>query len=964
MIKLYLNTIEQGDRLDILSRFEELLKLKKSETMLVELQQLLALSKQEQDRPLTMKIFMYIVETYRYIRKHDEAIALLEKAVTDEYFTDKDEHLKILDELIRILLRTENFMKLKSVLYTRERFLTNEHQKVMQKFYYAVCHEGLKENKIAIDYLMSIKDNISNSNLVSKYLKLSMLNLKEHQLNKAKDYYGAAVKFDHKKKNPIFYLAESDILYYEGDFINALATYQEYFIKSKNKNRYLDRYILINIKLNHLDEAWRFYLEYLPTMNNLISINYRVVFYEAAIVLAKELGNTLEVEKLHDLIQEIEPKAPVLNQFDHVYRLLSLSFADKKYAKERDILFDLFKALDSLYKFQKLLFIKKVDDNIQFYHYSKGLLLEKSPKITEYSNTIIEDILTSEPVNNLYTYDDIIGYSKSMYKTVETAYVFANGIKREDSFNYFVVYTSEREQFDFQQKLVLLAHQIIRKELNDYDFHKNQYRVYHNYLNLFNQEKIGFIKIEKEIIHLLNDHAKTVLGIDMDYIHFEEFQSLLEKKVFIDEFLYTDQLTVRLKLNQGSKPVIFSISKDEFTIYATVKDMESKGEKKYLNQFVNSPNEIQMVEDLQASSGKTVLLFHITNYLKFFKDYNYNRYQDLLHKFMSELKALSKHHFNELYLESFHLQYLVINSIDKRVITRIIDSILKTFDEFVLRVSITQLTQGFQYEQLIKLRYLNSLTTKDNPYIFDNKNFRYNVELAKTILINVNSLIQSKIVPLEYQVVANWQTNKIEYLKVDVSSNAMLGEKNSLIRVLKANDLETEWNTVVVNSLVKELKKTNYLGRVMIDVSYKTLSDIKGLKKLVKKLQSYYSSLEYIVLLIDIDDITKLSDVIDNIQYLKEQHIDLCGQNFLHKLHLEHIELFQHMKQLILNKSDLNQPNLKKFLQIFADFNIEYICNHGKESITKTILNDFDIQCIYGDKYPKYDTVSALINHK
>lgn len=948
--------------MDIISRFEALKKGKKSEELLVELNQLLALSKQEQDRSLTMQIVLYIVETYQYIRKHDDAIALLEAEASDEYFKEKDEHLTIIDELVRILLRTENFMKLKSVLYTRERFLTNDHQKVMQKFYYAVCHEGLKENKAAIDYLLSIRDNISNSNLVSKYLKLSMLHLKEHQLEKAKNYYSMAVKFDHKKKNPIFYLAESDILHYEGDYINALAMYQEYFIKSKNKNRYLDRYILINIKLNRLDEAWRFYQEFLPTMSNLISINYRVVFYEAAIVLAKELGNTLEVEKLNDLIQELEPKAPVLNQFDHVYRLLSLSFADKKYGKERDILFDLFKALDSLYKFQKLLFIKKVDDTIQLFHYSKGLLLEKNPKITEYSNTLIEEILMTEPVNNLYTYDDMIGYTKSMFKTVETAYVFANGIKREDSFNYFVVYTSEREQFDFQQKLVLLAHQIIKKELNDFDFHKNQYRVYHNYLNLFNQEKIGFIKIEKGIIHLLNDHAKTVLSIDSDYIHFEEFQAYLVKKVFIDEFLYTNQLPVSLKLNQGTKDVVFSISKDEFTIYATVKEVEKTKEQAYRNQFVPVLNEEQMLEDLQSSSNKTVILFHITNYLKYFKDYNYSRYQELLVQFMKELKLLSKQHFNQVYLESFHLQYLVINSIDKRVITRIIESIIKTFDEFDLRVSVAQINQGFPFDQLIKLRYLNSLTTRENPYIFDNKNFRYNVELAKTILINVNSLLQTKIVPLEYQIVADWQTNQIEFVKINVSNKAMLGETQSLTRVLKANNLESEWNAVVINSLVKELKKNNYLGRIMVDISYTTLLDSKLLRKLVKKLQTNYSSLDYIVFNIDMDDITKLDDVKENIQYLKDLHIDLCGNNFIHKLHIEHMELFDYVSYLILNQSDLHRPNLKRFLELFKDSNIEYILNHGKETLTKTMLTEFDIRCVYGEKYPKYENVTAIVN--
>ncbi len=947
--------------MDILTQFEELKKQKKSEIVVSGLKRLLTLSKEGEDRSLTMDILLYLSETLRIMRAHDESIELLEQAISDEYFTEKDHQLAIIDELVRTLLRVENFIKLKSILYTRERLLTNDHQKIMQKFYYAVCLEGLKENKTAIDYLLSIKDNISNSNLVSKYLKLSMLHLKEHLIEKAKEYYQIAVKFDHKRKNPIFDLAESDILYYEGDYINSLVMYQEYFIKSKNKNRYLDRYILINIKLNRLDEAWRFYQEYLPTMNNLISINYRVVFYEAAQILAKELGNTLEYEKLQDLIQDLEPKSPVLNQFDHVYRLLSLSFVDKKYTKERDILLDLFKALDSLYPFQKLLYIQKSDDYLRFYHFSKGLLLEKNPKVTDYSGTIIETILATDPVNDLYTYDDIIPYSKSMYKTVETSYIFVNGLKKEDRFDYFVVFTKEKENFDFQQKLVLLAYQILKKELIDFDNHQKQYQIYSNYQTLFTQEKIGVIKIEKGIIHLLNDYAKSILCIDNDYISFEEFQGHLVHKVFIDEFLYTETLRVSLKTETGSKDIEFSITKDEFTIYATVKDAINVSKKGLINSFANLPSEVQMLEDLKSISNSTIFLFHITNYLSYFKDYNYSRYQLLLNEFVEELKLLAKNHFNKFYLESFHLGYLVINSIDKRVITRIMEQSIKRFDKFALQISVTQVANGMNYDHLIKLRYLNSLTTKEKPTRFDNKNFRYNLELAKTILINVNTLILAKYVPLEYQVVADWSTNQIEYLYVDISSKAMLGEKSSLTRVLKANDLETEWNLVIIQSLAKNLKNINYVGKLLVDISYKTLMDIKVVKRIVKRLQSIPLALTQIVFSIDVRDITAIEDIKESLMYLQEQQIGLCGIHFLGSLQLEQLHLFEYFTLLVLEKSDIQRTNLMKFLKILDDFEITYILNHKKESILKSNLTDFHIRYIYGDKYPKYENITQAM---
>ncbi|XMB72370.1 hypothetical protein RJI07_00340 [Mycoplasmatota bacterium WC30] len=945
--------------MDNQSKFEELKKLKKNENTIADLNVLLSLVKKEKDSVLTMQILMYLTECYKYLRQHDMAISFLETEVNDEFFNQKDDRLKVIDELVRILLRTEDFIKLKAVLFTRERYLTNEHQKVMQKFYYAVCHEGLKENKLAIDYLISIKDNISNSNLVSKYLKLSMLFLKESHIEKAKEYYRLAVKFDHKTSNPIFHLAESDILYFEGDYLEALAKYQEYFIKSKNKRRYLDRYILINIKLNRLDEAWRFYQEFLPVMKTLVSRNYRIVFYTAAKTLAKELNNTTELDKLDYLIQELEPSKPMLNQFDNVYRLLSLSFKSKRYLKERDIIFDIFTGIQSLYKFQKLLFIRKTEESISFLHLSKNLLLEKNPKSTEYSQTLIQEIVNTKPINDLYMYDDLLKYSKGIYKTVDTAYVFVNGIKRENSFDYFVVYSAENENFDFQQKLVLLANEILKKHLFDFDLNIKQFRLFNNYKNLFNQENIGLVKIEKNIMHFLNEHAKNILGIDDEYLAFEDFQSYLEEKVFIDEFLYTDKLILNVKHKEEVRKIEFSIIRDELIIFAIVKEYHEDSENTVINQFLGIPNEIQLLEDNTQCESKTIVLFNITNYLHFFKDYNYARYQELLKLIIARIKELSKHHFENVYLESFNLIYLTLKSTDKRVVNRIVDGIYKDKTDFDIRTSIIQINQCFSYDKLIQLRYLNSLTNSDSKYIHDNKNFRYNLELAKTILININKLITKKDVPLNYQAIGNWRTNDVEFLNVEISEKAMLGETNSLTRVLKAANLEAEWDTLVSNSLVKDIKESNQKAKFFVNLSYKTYSDIKLLKKIIKKIENIGYSLNNYVFGMNLQNEINVEDIIPAINLLQEKQIQLFGYSFISKINLNNYDIFKYFNYLILDIKELEIKNLDKFLEILSAFNIVYVLNHHQATLKKSDLERFNITYVTGIKFPKYESVTT-----
>ncbi len=941
-------------------KFEELKQQKKTEDLIENLHTVLSISKKDKDYQLSLDILQYLVETLRYLRFHDKAINLLESEINSDYYNRKDDILKVIDELVRTLLRTEDFIKLKSVLFMRERFLTTKHQKVMQKFYLAVCNEGLKEYKQAIDTLLSIKDDISNSNLVSKYLKLSMLHLKEEDFIKAKEYYFKAVKFDPKKKNPIFYLTESDILYCEGDYQNALTLYQEYFIKSKNKRRYLDRFILINIKLNRLDEAWKFYQEYLSVVKGLVSRNYRLVFYEASLKLADKLKNEFEKDKLNYLIQELEPAKPVLNQFDNVYRLLTLVFKQKRYLKARDVILDMFKAIDSLYQFQKLLFVRKNEAGISFYHYTKGLLLEKTPKSTDYSGTILETVLNTTPVSDLYTFDDLVSYSKEMYKNAESCYLFVNGIKRENEFDYFVVYSKDLDQFDFQQKLVLIATEILKKQLLDFDSNIYQYSLYKNYRDLFNKENLGFIKIDKGIIHLLNDHAKTILDIDSDYLVFEEFQNCLIQKKFIDDFLYTDKLTLDLSTKTQTKTIEFSITKDEYTIYATVKEVQNIKEQTLNNDFMKIGNENQLLKDLNNAGSKNIVLFNIINYLDFFKDYNYQVYKEKLTLFFDNLKTLSKNHFHHIYLESYHLVYLTLNTVDKRVVNRIVESVYKQDINFDIRTSIININHSLNSDGLIKLRYLNALTTENNPYIFDNKNFRYNLELAKTILINVNSMINLKEILLEYQGIGKWDVNELRFLKVNISNKAMLGETSSLNRVLKANDLEEKWDYLVISQLIKNIKKAGFIGGFVFDISKSSITNTKALKKYVKKLESYDNPIYNYLFRIDLSLIDNVKDILPSFEYLKEKQIKLIGYNCLNRLNINEIDIFKHLDYLDFVFEDLSNDNLKSFLKILNDYELKYILNHKNNTLKRSELEAFNILYVYGDKYKKYENVTAL----
>ena len=929
------------------TKFEVLKKEKKTIDLLKQLKNLFKETKFKKDYSLALDIFLYEIETMRFLRMHEEAIKLLEDELNDEFFQTNEQQTKLYDNLIKILLRTEDFRKLESVLIQRERFLINPHQKVMQKFYYAVCYEGLKEYEKAIDSLKSIKDNISSSNLVSKYLKLSMLYLKQKDLNNAKTNFNHAIKFDINKRNPIFYLAESDILYFEGDYQNALIKYQEYFIKSKNKRRYFDRYILINIKLNRLDEAWKFYVKYYPIMLSILSKNYRLIFYEASLELAKLLKNQEEIEKLEDLIEKLRPIPPKLDEFDSVYRLLSIAFQEKTFIKLRDIILHLFKAIDSIYSFQKLIYIYPNRDRFIIYHYTKGLLLEKDVNPLHLAGTLLEDIIADKTIAELYTAPDLEKYSRSIYKTKDTKYVYINKIERKNELNQFVVFSDDLTQFNLQQKLVLLGKEILKKLLRDFDNHISIKQSIDQYTKLLEKQNDGFIKIDNNMIHFLNQRSKEIIGVYSEYLAFENFQKMIKEEIFIDNFLYTEELLLHLKDN--NKEIHFDIISKEFTIFAYIKESKSKDNALYVNSLLNIGDQHQLLKDNQKLDSKTIFMIDIRNYFDFLNNYSYLNYKDKLENLLEFLKLTSRQHLDKVYFSEFSIFYLVINNTDKRVINRISESVINEFNELDIRISLINIKNSLSKNILLRLLNLNALTTDLNKTIYDNKNIRYNQELSKTILLNINNFIQKKQLPLSFISYNDWENNKVFMYKTLISNLAMLGEEDSLKRVLSSSGLEEEWDILIANSLVSNIKKKNLNKQFVLSISNTTLNNSNKLNRILKKIKD-----KNIVLRIDLEE----NHDKEVIEIIKEKNIEVIGYNILSRMNISDIEFLKKFDYLCLDIEMLQNKYLNNFLKLIN--NTQIILNHKNYTIKKSELLAFKIKYLIGDISTIYDSVNAL----
>jgi hypothetical protein len=890
--------------------------------------------------------FLYLETLFEYVKylttlkDYNLIVSVLEEPLKKDFIQDKDERLKIINKLLQILLKIEDFVKLKNVLDHRNGLITSESDMIMQKFYYAVCYEGLEKYDLAIDTLLSIKDNISNQNLVNKYLKLSMLNLKIDQYLEAKKYFNQAVIFDKSRKNNAFLLAECDLLIYEKNYLKALSLYEDYYIKTNNKYRYLDRYLIIQMALNQLSEGYSFYLKHFPIMNKVLSKQSRLTFYQVALKLMKKLNKNDEIAKLVSLIFAInEEFIPFTNISDYSLRLIENNY-NKTFAKKRDIIHAIFKEVSQTKMFSKLVYVNLRDDLIELNHYTKGLLLEK--EITDISEKSVYAQIKDFSYKNLYEAKDFSSVSEDLFLNDKTKNIFVNKINDFDFlvfyFNSYDFYNAKKV-FDFT--LVLL-----KKLLEEFEIHGFNNKVLRNLIKLFDLESFGIFLLKNNQLSLLNQEAKNLLEIESDFISIEDFQQRLIKNIYVDELVKLDKVTLKYQA-KDIKNIEFKIFNDEFDVFMLGKVLEDKSVSRRYYDF-------RYIFDEELDKDSALLLFNFRNYHDFLKDYSYNRYYKFLEKIYEVVKLSARNYYQNLYLEGMDNLYLILKTKDKRIIKRIYEDVFENIEnETNAFAALVYLKDKITKADIEDLKYLISLTNEEARFLQDNKNYRMNREVSKTILINLEKIIEEKNIRISYQPVYNWKLNEVRYFYSDILNKSLLGNKKSLRRVIKANALEKEFDELFINNLFKDVRLANFKGNFFVEMSFKTLIDSKCMDNIKKRLNNKSFAGSKVIYLIDYEEFLdynnyKLSDMV------------LAFRNVFKSFKLSDIKNLSLVKYVFVDKDELQFDGSKYLLKVLQDHNIEIIYDHKNSELTKTYLEEKSLVLVMGEAYGKYDSLKEI----
>lgn len=789
----------------------------KSEELVPKVVSLRAEALAGRDADLYLKSTLLLQEIHLYLDAPDEAVKDLREALDAGLLEDLKTLLSLSDKLVGILLKTEDFPALEAVLTQRERFLAgNPAQSLVQSFYWAVCLEGLRKYPEAIAVLEGIGDGISNNNLVSKYLKLAMLRLRTGEPEAARKAFEHAVLFDKNRKNEMFHLVESDLLAAEGDPAGALRNYQEFFLKTKSKNRYADRFITLNVALGNYEEAWKFYKEYAPRLMTGTSKNYRYQFHQAGLRLAEAMKKPEEAAEIKEKMLSVYEDRPVLLEtFDGVRALFAETRKKTVFAKERDIYLESFRALDRILELPGLFFLRPREGELTFYHPKKGLLLESKPDRSALAKTVIGKILADHAEYSVFSAEDLASMDPFTPDPVALpgpmACVMAFAIPLEAAeTGYLGVFLDADARFDFVNKMLFTLKAILETRLG-YFFRLDAAREETRALQRLGAlENRGFAKIVGGNVYLLNETAKTILGSPGDMMPFEAFQSLFqsENPLYLDRLVRKDSWNLPLRDFSGrAKRLEMRTAVENLHVYLTLRDVTEETErlddltkKAQLSALFPLWNMHRFLEDYGKIQTQTALMAIRFAETVFARDgYSHGEFQKIQVLGQEALRKAAGSHAAGIYLADDGTLLVLLSTTDRRVIDRLFAD-FRTATHSASRLVLSpsalpaiagaavNLLKGKTMEgNLDHLYAALSRATAEEPLVYYDREMALSDSRTEAVGIALEPLLATGNLTLRYRQAGNLETRKTELFLAFVSGDSLpFGEtevREALVRL-------------------------------------------------------------------------------------------------------------------------------------------------------------------------------------
>jgi len=831
----------------------------KNEETAQKLQSILKEALGAKDASTFAKAATLLHETFLFLGSIPDAVAVLRDALGAGLIEDLPTLLSLTDKWVSLLVKNEDFPALESALTYRERLLTsNPSQSLVQKFYWAVCQEGLKKYPEAIATLESINDGMSNNNLVSKYLKLAMLRLKTKEPALARAAFEHATIFDKNRKNEMFHLVESDLLFEEGDYAGSLKKFQEFFLKTKVKNRYLDRYILINTALGQYDEAWRFYSEYAAKLAGMTSKNYLHQFHQAGLRLAERMNRSEEAAAIKEKMLSVYDERPVINEaFDGVRRLFALSQKKTVFEKERDIYLESFRELSEVWEPREIGFFRPHNGEWTLYYPKKGLLLERPLKKADFSETVVGRILeeprdyllfTQEEMNSSLPYR-IDPRGESFLPTI--AMSFAIPVDAVNT-GFLIAFLETADRFDFVNKMLFTLKAIIETRLGYFSRLQNAQEEGRALSRLGSVERRGYAKIIEGTVYLMNEAAKEILATKEDLFPYEKLQARFqsENPLFLDRLIRKESWNLPFRdFSEQARQLDIRVVTEQFHIYLSFRDVTEETQRigdlrEKAQKAASFPifNMHRFLGEYEAIRSQTALMgIQISQEVLMQNGYSRSEIQSITALGQSALQKAAKTYSTGLFLGEDGTLFLFLSTTDRRVVERI-------FSDFssetvavsrlsvplaktpVFRASALNLLKGKTlFQNLDHLYKAMGQATLAQPLIFYDREMAARDQRLDAVRTQLEPLLTAGGIPLFYHQVGNMDTHQVEMYRIVPSSEVLPYSLEDIREVLLQMHSGSRWFWALIKQFIKDWseisQKTNAEPAFAVSVTEEVLED-------------------------------------------------------------------------------------------------------------------------------------------
>ncbi len=782
------------------------------------------------DADAFLKATTLLTDTYLYMQETDEAVAMLSAVLRDNAFEDYKTIVAIVDKLVQLLLKTEDFAQLETVLEYRSRFVQNvPSQAMMQQFYLSVCYEGLRKYDLAIQSLVKVADNISSANVVSKYLKLAMLYLRTQDLGAAKNAYDHAAVFDKAKKNEMFYLVESDILFAEGRILNALKAYQDFFLRSKSKVRYLDRYITINTRLGNYEEAWRFYKEYEKKASTNVSKNYRLELYEAGLAVAEALHKYEEAAQIREKILQLADKEPeIIDSFDGVKALFEAANRIPADRDRRDVVLETFRSLVKVAELPKLMFVSPAADGILVETFTKGLLLDKTIATADLVNTAIGAVIEADRDYLLLMQNDfgtIVDHVENR-PLKDGLHRYLIGLKVRavgTTAGFIIVYLDRDRHFDYVSKLLVTVRLILESKFDVARLRASDAARLQTAEHVFAASRTGIFRIETGYLFLVDERAKALLETDRAFLPFEEFQArMVGRTLYVDDFVGKRSIDFAVTGFQGRKMVWHAtVWTDDASIHFAATDVRTELEQSAETarqagaSFFHGLGSMHALDAaVKAAETQCALSRWTAGGLVEATQEDWDAGCAAL---VGVLRKAAGTHLKGLFQGEDGSFFALYDTIDKRVLDRIAGETASAAEAAIAqnpRIAIPAVRAGFVNilrnrtlaESIGKLRLAASAASIASPWRHYDRELILWENKTDVVARHLERLIETNGLLPRYAQVGNVFTKKVEMYRVGIHPDPVLGDPDLLSSAVRRFGLSTAVAKTLAGVVLKDME--------------------------------------------------------------------------------------------------------------------------------------------------------------